>query len=93
LFSNALESTIIICLKCKEKITNPFAWAINLIDDDFGIVFEFSLFTSNIKREICGVLDPFLFLKRRFEERKAHNMSLMLNPRFKTLCLVFSFVD
>jgi hypothetical protein len=28
-----------------------------------------------------------------FEEKKAHNMlSLMLDPRFKSLCLVFSFI-
>jgi hypothetical protein len=33
-----------------------------LIDDDFGIVFELSLFASNIKREVCGVLDSFIFL-------------------------------
>jgi hypothetical protein len=76
-----------------EEITNQFAWAINLIDDDFGIAFELSLFASNIKRKVCGVLDFFLFFKRRFEKRKAHNMSLMLNLRFKNLCLVFSFVE
>jgi hypothetical protein len=28
-----------------------------LIDNDFGIIFELSLFASNIKREVCGVLD------------------------------------
>jgi hypothetical protein len=49
-----------MCLKCKEKITNPFAWAIDLIDDGFQIAFELSLFASNIKREVCGVLDSFL---------------------------------
>jgi hypothetical protein len=49
-----------MCLKCREKITNPFAWAINLIDDDFEIAFELSLFASNIKRKICDVLDSFL---------------------------------
>ncbi len=27
----------------------------------FGIAFELSLFTSNIRREVCGVWDSFLF--------------------------------
>jgi hypothetical protein len=48
-----------MCLKCREKFTNSFA-PINLIDDDFGIAFELSLFASNITREVCGVLDFFL---------------------------------
>jgi len=42
-----------------ENFTNPCI-PINLIDDDFGIAFELSLFASNIKRKVCGVLDFFL---------------------------------
>jgi len=42
-----------------ENFTNP-SIPINLIDDDFGIAFELSLFASNIKRKVCGVLDSFL---------------------------------
>jgi hypothetical protein len=38
----------------------PFA-PVSLIDDDFGITFELSLFTSNIRREVCGVYDSFLY--------------------------------
>jgi hypothetical protein len=60
-----------MCLKFKEEIINPYALA-NLVNDDFGIVFELSLFASNIKREVCGVLDFFLFKKRKCEARKAH---------------------
>jgi hypothetical protein len=64
-----------------------------LIDDDFRIAFELSLFASNIRREVCGVLDFFLSFLRKFEEKKAHNMlSLMLDPKFKSFCLVSSFV-
>jgi hypothetical protein len=48
-----------MCLKFREEIINPSA-PINLIDDDFGIAFELSLFVSNIRREVCGVLDSFL---------------------------------
>jgi hypothetical protein len=61
-----------MCLKFRGKITSPYA-LVNLIDDDFGIVFELSLFTSNIKREVCGVLDSlFFFEKKKCEARKAH---------------------
>jgi hypothetical protein len=48
-----------MCFKFKEEITNPSA-PINLIDDDSGVAFELSLFASNKKKKVCGVLDPFL---------------------------------
>jgi hypothetical protein len=47
-----------MCLKFKEKITNPYALT-SLIDDDYRIAFKLSLYASNIKREVCGVLDSF----------------------------------
>jgi hypothetical protein len=50
-----------MCLKFKEEIANPFT-LVSLIDDDYGITFKLSLFVSNIRREVCGVLDSFLFL-------------------------------
>jgi len=53
-------STITMCLKCWGKVTNPLAF-INLIDDDFGIAFEISLFTIHVK-EVCDVLESFLFI-------------------------------
>jgi hypothetical protein len=35
----------------------------------------------------------FLYFLKKYEERKAHNMlSLMLDPRFKTLPLMSSFI-
>jgi len=53
-----------MCLKFKEEIRNPFA-RVNLIDDDSKIAFELFLFASNMKREVCNVLDFFLlFLKK-----------------------------
>jgi hypothetical protein len=70
LLSNALQSTIIMCLKLKEKITNPFA-LVNLIGDDSRIAFELLLFTSNIKKEVCGVLNYFLYFQIKYEERKS----------------------
>ncbi len=57
LFFDALESTITMCLKCWGKVRNPLA-LVNLINDDFGIVFELSY----VKKEVCGVLESFLFV-------------------------------
>jgi hypothetical protein len=48
-----------MCLKFKEEIINP-STLVNLINDDFEIIFELFWFASNIKREFCGVLDSFL---------------------------------
>jgi hypothetical protein len=40
-----------------------------------------------------NVLDSFLSFLKKYENKKAHNMiSLMLNPKFKSLRLVSSFV-
>jgi hypothetical protein len=44
----------------KEKITNPFA-LVSLINNDYGITFELSLFASNIRKEVCDVLDSFIY--------------------------------
>jgi hypothetical protein len=39
------------------------------------------------------VLDSFFSFLKKYENKKAHNMIfLMLNPRFKNLCIVSSFV-
>jgi len=39
------------------------------------------------------VLDSFLSFLKKYENNKAHNMiSLMLDPRFKSLCIISSFV-
>jgi hypothetical protein len=46
---NALQYAITICLKCGEEVTNPLAQVI-LIDDDFGIAFEFFFFLLPILR-------------------------------------------
>jgi hypothetical protein len=63
------------------------------MDDDSTIILELFLFTSNIKKKVCGVLDSFLSFLKNYEERKTHNMfSLMLDPQFKSLHLISSFV-
>jgi hypothetical protein len=54
------------------------------MDDDSTIILELRLFGSNIKQT------SFLSFLRKYEERKAHNMLLlMLDPWFKSLRLVF----
>jgi len=73
--SNALQFAITMCLKFKEEITNPSTPVI-LIEDDSRITFELFLFTSNNRREVCGVLD-FLFL---FKEN-------LKKEKFITCCL------
>ncbi len=75
-------------LKIQGKNCKPL---VNFMDDDSGIAFELHLFVSNMRREVCGVLDSFFFNKK-IEERKYHNMFFMLDLRFKILCLLFSFV-
>jgi hypothetical protein len=62
LLSDTLDSIVTTSFKLKEV---RIALALNqLMDDDFGIAFELSLLTSNIKKS-CNVFDSFLsFLKR-----------------------------
>ncbi len=63
------------------------------MNDDSTITLELSLFASNIKKEVYSVLDSFLSFLKNYEERRVHNMLyLMLDSRFKSFCLVSSFV-
>jgi hypothetical protein len=74
-----------------ENFTNS-SIPINMITDDFGIVFELSLFASNIKKEVWGVLDFFLSFSLKYEKRKVHNMlTLMLGPRFKNFRFILFY--
>jgi len=60
-----------MCLKFKEKITNPLA-QINLIDDDFGITLELFLLLATSKGSLWCFGIFFLFLKKI--EKEIHNM-------------------
>jgi hypothetical protein len=47
---------------------------------------------SNIRKNVCIVLDYFFSFLKKYE-KKPHNMlSLILDLRFKNLCLVSSFI-
>ncbi len=74
----------------REEVINPPA-QVNLIDDDYRIVFELSMFAINIKREIYGIIKYFLNLKKN-EKRKSHNIiRLMFDFRFENLHLIYIF--
>ncbi len=63
------------------------------MDDDLVVSDELSLLASNIKREVINVLNFFLSFLKVYDKRKVHDMiSLMLDLRYKNLCIVPSFV-
>ncbi len=63
------------------------------MEEESIIVDELISFASNIRKEVCVELESFLSLLRKIEKKKAHNMfSLMLDLRFKSFCLVSSFI-
>ncbi len=92
LFSNALHFTISMNLKLMEEnqVLPSFE---NLMDDDSIVNDELFLLASNFRKEVINVLDFFLSLLKVYDKRKAHDMiSLMLDPRYKGLRIVSSFV-
>jgi hypothetical protein len=68
-----------MCGKFNEEVTNP-STQVNLINDNFGIAFELFVFASNIKKELCGVLESFFYFERNYEEKKIHNMFFDVRP-------------
>jgi hypothetical protein len=66
----------------------------NLMEDESSFANEWILLSSNIKKKVYGVLKFSLSFLTKHEEKKTHNMiSLMLDPRFKNLCVISSFVE
>jgi hypothetical protein len=54
-----------------------------LMEEDFGVALELTSLASNIRKEVCGVSNSFLSFLKKFDERKTHNMLvLMLDSRF-----------
>jgi hypothetical protein len=62
--------------------------------DDVSIVNdELFLLAFNIRREVINVLDFFLSFSKAYDKRKTHNMIFfLLDPRYKSLCIISSFV-
>jgi hypothetical protein len=93
LLTDALHSTISMSLKLrgKNQVLPSFE---SLMDDDSIISDELPLLASTIRREVINVLGFFLSLLNVYDKKKTHNMiSLMLNPKYKSLCIVSSFVE
>jgi hypothetical protein len=63
----------------------------NLMEEDGNVIYELLCLASNIKKKLFKFW-IFFFLKK-YEKEKAHNIfSLMLDPKFKTFCLVSSLI-
>ncbi len=77
---DALQSTITMCLKCKEKVTNPLA-QINLIENEYGIAFELFLFPINIKKKVYGVLESFSFLSKIWKKKFSQHFMFDARPK------------
>jgi len=41
--------------------------------DEYGLVHELVLLGSNIRKEVCGVLDSFVSFLKQYERKKTHN--------------------
>ncbi len=60
------------------------------MNNDSRVAFELSLLMSNIKKELCGMLNSFLSFLGKYEKKKVHHLFfLILDSRFKSL---FSFI-
>jgi hypothetical protein len=63
------------------------------MDDDSIVNDESFLLASNIKSQVINVLDFFLSFFKAYDKRKTHNMiSFMLDPRYKSLYIISSFL-
>jgi hypothetical protein len=61
----------------------------NMMEDDYGVALELSMFASNIKKDIHEVLDGFFSFLRMYEKKKVQNiLFLMLDSRFKIFLLI-----
>jgi hypothetical protein len=62
------------------------------MEEDVNVILELACLVSNNKKEVCGFW-IILFLSKEVWRKKTNNMlSLMLNPRFMSLCLIFSLI-
>jgi hypothetical protein len=85
-------TTISMSLKIKEE-NQVLPLVESLMDDDSIVSDELFLLASNIRREVINVFNFFLSFLRVYDKRKTHNMiSLMLDPKYKNLCIVSSFI-
>jgi len=91
LLSDVLNFIVSICFKLKDEISISISFD-NFMAKKSILIIELSCLAFNIKKEVCDALDYFLSLKKKMK-KKAHNMLfLMLDPAFKNLHLISSFI-
>jgi len=72
-----------MALKLKEEFGMSLSIS-NFMEDGMSMNLELPMFSSNIKKEVCDVLDGFLLFLMKYENKKTHNiLFIMLNSRFK----------
>jgi hypothetical protein len=78
LLSDALHATISMSIKLKEEISHFVLGTLMKNDLRMDIDWLGTLIV-NMKKVVCGVIDFFLSILTKYDERKTHNMlSLML---------------
>jgi ABC-type sulfate transport system permease subunit len=91
-FLMPLHAIIIVALKLN-LFSGMAPFVTNLMKDDMVVALELCMLFSIIRKQICDVLNGFLSFLTKCEEKKVYNMLfLMLDPRFKSLKLVFSLI-
>jgi hypothetical protein len=69
LLNDALHSTISMSLKLKEELENAPSFHTPM-EEDFGVALELICLASNIRIEVCEVIDIFISFLKKFDERK-----------------------
>ncbi len=67
LLSDAFHSTIFISLKLKELENAPSFKT--LMEEDSNVALELICLVSNIRKEVCRVLNNFLLFLKKFDEK------------------------
>jgi hypothetical protein len=68
LLSNAFNFAISISLKLKVKHENALSFQ-TLMEKDYSMALELICFASNIRKEVCIMLNSFLSLLKKYEEK------------------------
>ncbi len=80
-------------LKLKGKMNHIFLSDALIDDDDFGLIIQLNFFAKNIKKEVIGVIIlSYIFWQDTKKEELHYRLALMLDPKFKKLRLIFSFI-
>ncbi len=90
LLSDALHLAISMSLKLKED--QKMHYLLNLNGRGFIVALELICLASNVRKEVCGVLNSFLSFWKKFDKRTHNMLALMLDTRLKSFRLVSSFI-